>query len=148
MCIAINKALASAGYYIMLILALLNPERYVENYAEKDSGRIISAGLDLAVKSLSVGAFSTAREYIADHFKGSDEELIKLNTQYVMNSLKYYDRMVSSTILIRNKSDETEKAAIEALERELPAIEKNLDSEKLEKFKAEIARAWKIINME
>ncbi len=139
----LNKALASAGYYIMLILAVLNPERYVENYAEKDSGRIISAGLDLAVKSLSVGAFSTARVYILDHFKGSDEELIKLNTQYVMNALKYYDLVVSPNILVCCRSAETEKAALEALEKELPNIEKIIDDKILNKFKAEIAQAWK-----
>ncbi len=140
----IKKAVGITEYYLMHIFTLLTPKRY----SESDSQRLIDAGLDIAAKTVSAGAFSAAASFISNYYKGSDEELIKLNTKYVMSSVKYGNNMESPIVLVYDKPAEVLKAAAEDVEKESAAIEKDagISEKKLEAFKAKIAETWEYIN--
>ncbi len=135
----IEKAVYRVGYYLHYILNMYIRLLIVGKCAEGDYERLKNAALSLAVKSASACSLYLAKNIITKFYGGSDEELVKINTKYTLNSVKYYDATISTAFpLVGDKSDEIKKAALEALERELPALEGNVRENNLNTFKINI----------
>ncbi len=107
--------------------------------AETDYERIKSAVMPAVLKAAVVCPEYLGRSFIKKYFKGTDEELIKLNTKNVINSFKYANWAVAATVLVEDKPKEIVKAAIDDLEKEiaeedfklLSMLQKEIDNAKI-----------------
>ncbi len=125
-------------HYLRGILFLYENILTIGNCAAGDSDRIKKAAVPLAVRSTKFTPMNVyARNIILAYYEGSDEELIKLNTTYALNSLKY-NGIIFDIPLVKKKSSEVIEAALDDLEKELPTVEGSVDKDRVKRFRDHI----------
>ncbi len=133
-----NVSVQILEYYLRGILFLYENILTYGNCAAGDFDRIKKAAVPLAVRSTKFTPMDVyARNIILEYYEGSNEELIKLNTTYALNSLKY-NGIIFDIPLVQKKSSEVIEAALDDLEREIPTVEGSVDKDRVKRFKNHI----------
>ncbi len=131
-------------YYLRGTMFLYNNILTYKNCAAEDFDRIKKAAVPLALRSVritSIDVFAPtdmyAREIILNYYECSDKELIKMNTEYVLNCLKH-NKILYGLVLVQTRSEEVIRAAIDDLERALPTVEDLVEESRMKIFRDQI----------
>ncbi len=104
-----------------------NFQRLLENCNPEDFETLKSFAVRLAEKSAFTVTSHYALTIICHYGEESDEELIKINTAYVLNTLKYTSQLAPPNAAIWNLDKEKQIEAIKSLHKEFYKLKGSID---------------------